>query len=278
MNITFSTPVKLADSSADSHSCVYVFEQEAPFYGVVSMLCEEKGLLLRSISRLADITYDLPRRTASCLLMDAECLSRGGPQTTSTMRQEMMRLPVILMAKRPSVKEAVEAIRLGAIDYLQVPILASTLSAAIDLALTRATDHHISQQSTSRLLQHFRSLTPREHQVLALVAAGCMNKQVASDLGVSEITVKIHRANVMKKMGAKTLADLVRMAEKLYACSSFAKNDECFSTTTQAYGFLGSEDPTTPNYSSLQFALCQPPSGSVSKAPLPPLSRPLVRA
>jgi FixJ family two-component response regulator len=110
---------------------------------------------------------------------------------------------------------SVRAMKAGAVEFLTKPLREQDLLDAVRIALERDRARRESEKSVSDLRALFNQLTPREHEVLSLVSAGLMNKQVAGELGVSEIMVKVHRGNVMRKMGAKSLADLVIMAQAL---------------------------------------------------------------
>jgi len=109
----------------------------------------------------------------------------------------------------------VKAMKAGAVEFLTKPFRDQDLLDAIQVALERARSRHESEQAVSELRAKFESLTPREKEVMAWVTSGLLNKQVAAEIGVTEITVKVHRGNVTRKMGAKSLADLVRMADML---------------------------------------------------------------
>ncbi len=109
----------------------------------------------------------------------------------------------------------VRAMKAGAVEFLTKPFRDQDLLDAVQIALERDRERRKKDKAVSELRAHFEALTPREQEVISLVTTGLMNKQIAAELGVSEITVKVHRGNIMKKMGARSLADLVRMAETL---------------------------------------------------------------
>jgi FixJ family two-component response regulator len=124
-------------------------------------------------------------------------------------------LPVILISGHGDIPMTVRGMRAGAIDFLPKPFGDEQLLAAVDAALAKDRENRASQAGMVELHTNFDRLTPRERDVLGLVVTGLMNKQIAARLDLSEITVKIHRGNVMRKMEAQSLADLVRMAEQL---------------------------------------------------------------
>lgn len=126
-----------------------------------------------------------------------------------------VRLPAVLMTGHGDIPMTVRAMKAGAVDFLAKPFRDQEMLDAVAAALARDEAQRADSGRIDALRTAFATLSPRERQVMALVASGKMNKQVAGDLNLSEITVKIHRGAAMRKMGAKTLADLVRMAEAL---------------------------------------------------------------
>jgi FixJ family two-component response regulator len=152
---------------------------------------------------------------ASCILLDIRMPGGSGLDFQHRLIELGIRLPVIMMTGHGDILMSVQAMKAGAIDFLPKPFRDQDLLDAISVALNRDLDRLGSEGRILALRQCFRTLSPREKEVMALVTAGKMNKQVAGDLGLSEITVKIHRGSAMRKMGARTLADLVKMSEML---------------------------------------------------------------
>src|SRR5262249_25560345 len=124
-----------------------------------------------------------------------------------------IRLPVVVITGYGDIPMSVRAMKRGAVDFLSKPIHDQDMLDAVIAAIERDRQRRTLDHEVSQIRQRFGTLSPREQQVMLLVTAGKMNKQVAADLGISEITVKIHRGAAMRKMGVRTLADLVRMAE-----------------------------------------------------------------
>jgi FixJ family two-component response regulator len=126
-----------------------------------------------------------------------------------------IQIPIIFMTGHGDIPMSVRAMKAGAVEFLTKPFRDQELLEAVQLALKQDAERREGEIAHSRLKADFETLTPREKEVMALVTAGLMNKQVASELNVSEITAKVHRGNATKKMGARSLADLVRMADIL---------------------------------------------------------------
>ena len=151
----------------------------------------------------------------SCLVLDVNLPGLNGLDLQRRIAGERADMPIIFITGYGDVPRTVQAMKAGAVEFLTKPFDDDVLLRAIDSAIERsrtALDH---EQGLRSLRQAHASLTPREHEVMAMVVAGRLNKQIAADLGISEITVKAHRGKAMRKMKARSLADLVKMAAKL---------------------------------------------------------------
>jgi FixJ family two-component response regulator len=171
------------------------------------------GIESQTYSDLNAMLENLDAARAGCVVIDADCLARSGLELSGIALSA--RCPIVVTAHRADVATAVRALKSGAIDFVEKPLGKQDIVAVISAAIEA---DRFQRAATSRLAavrERFATLSRRERQVMALVTAGRLNKQVGGDLGLSEITVKAHRGAAMRKMGARSLADLVRMADAI---------------------------------------------------------------
>jgi FixJ family two-component response regulator len=187
-----------------------------------SDLREALGSLLRSIG----LNVELFRTTAEllaanrvechgCLVLDVRLPGVSGLDFQAQLARAGINMPIIFMTGHGDVPMTVRAMKAGAVDFLTKPFRDQDMLDAVTAALERDRARRETEKEASGVRQLYAALTPREKEVMGFVTKGLMNKQIAGELGLSEITVKIHRGNVMRKMAARSLADLVRMAESL---------------------------------------------------------------
>jgi FixJ family two-component response regulator len=151
----------------------------------------------------------------SCLVLDIRLPGQSGLDFQSELAKSDIHIPIIFMTGHGDIPMTVQAMKAGAIDFLAKPFRDQEMLDAVAKAVERDRKRREDEKAIAGLKARYESLTPREQELLTLVTSGLMNKQIAAEIGIAEITVKIHRGHIMRKMGARSLADLVRMTETL---------------------------------------------------------------
>jgi FixJ family two-component response regulator len=194
---------------------VHIVDDDESLREVLASLLRSVGLQTRTYPSVSGFLNTKLADAPGCLVLDVRMPGSSGLDLQGQLVGLGIHLPVILMTGYGDIPMTVRGMKAGAVDFLTKPFRDQDMLDAVATAISRDEARRATVAADAALRQRFTTLSPRERQVMQLVATGLMNKQVAGDLGLSEITVKIHRSAAMRKMGARTLADLVRMAEAL---------------------------------------------------------------
>jgi FixJ family two-component response regulator len=199
----------------ESQPVVLIVDDDASVRKSLSNLFRSVGLQVEVFGSAQELLRSKLPDAASCLVLDIRLPGVSGLDFQAELAQADIRIPIIFMTGHGDIPMTVKAMKAGAVDFLTKPFRDQDMLDAVAMAIERDRKRRESGKVVSDLQTLFESLSPREREVMALVSSGLMNKQVAAEMNLAEITVKIHRSHVMKKMGARSLADLVRMAEVL---------------------------------------------------------------
>jgi FixJ family two-component response regulator len=195
---------------------------------IVFIIDDDEGLreslaaLFRSVGLQAKLFASAPEflqaklpETPSCLVLDVRLPGLSGLEFQADLAKANIQIPIVFMTGHGDIPMTVRAMKAGAVEFLTKPFRDQDMLDAVQLAIERDHGRRKDESANRRLKASFDTLTSRERQIMSLVVAGLMNKQIAGEVGLTEVTVKLHRGNVMRKMGAKSVAELVRMADLL---------------------------------------------------------------
>jgi FixJ family two-component response regulator len=194
---------------------VFVVDDDPSLRKALASLFRSVGLQVEVFGSAPEFLQSKLPDVPSCLVLDIRLPGPSGLDFQAELAKGNIHIPIIFVTGHGDIPMTVRAMKAGAIDFLSKPFRDQDMLDAVATAIERDRRRRKDERIISDLRAHFDSLTPREQEVMGLVAAGLMNKQIAAEIDLAEITVKIHRGHIMKKMGARSLADLVRMAEML---------------------------------------------------------------
>lgn len=194
---------------------VYLLDDEPEMRKALTRLLRAQGLAVRSFASARELLAQAPPRGPACLVLDVAMPEMDGLQVQERLRERGVDLPIVFLSGRGNIPMSVRALKAGAEDFLTKPVDGADLLRAIRAALQHGADRRAKSDDLADLRERLALLTPREREVLGHVIAGKLNKQIAAALGTGEQNVKVHRGRLMRKLGLKSVADLVRAAERL---------------------------------------------------------------
>ncbi len=215
--MSLTSDQRLASSASGAQRpVVYILDDDEPMRLALGSLFRSIGLQVE-LFESSQAFLAFPKSEApSCLVLDVRLRGESGLAFQDELAKSGLHMPIIFMTGHGDIAMTVKAMKAGAVDFLAKPFREQDMLDAVSNALARDNDRLASDRSTAALRASYSSLTPREREVMGFVVTGMLNKQIASAMNLSEITVKIHRGQVMRKMCARSVADLVRKAEALH--------------------------------------------------------------
>jgi RNA polymerase sigma factor (sigma-70 family) len=203
------------DGGSTGMNCVFVVDDEPSMRASLSSLFRSVNLRVELFASAQEFLNHKRGDSPSCLVLDIRLPGVSGLDFQAQLQKAGIRIPIVFMTGHGDIPMSVRAMKAGAIDFLAKPFRDQDMLDAVAAALRRDEAAREAERSTRELRHSFEQLTAREQEVMKLVTSGLLNKQIASKLGLSEITIKIHRSRAMKKMKAGSLPELVRMSESL---------------------------------------------------------------
>jgi FixJ family two-component response regulator len=198
----------------DAAATVYLVDDDPDLLKALQRLLQSAGLQVAAFASAQEFLQDHDLLGPGCLVLDLAMPGLNGLQLQRELEQRASLLPIVFLTGRGDIAATVQAMKHGATDFLTKPVDDAELLAAIQVALATDRQRRCAQVERDRIAECLVGLTERERQVLELVVGGRLNKQIAADLGTVEKTIKFHRGNLMRKLGVRSIADLVKLAER----------------------------------------------------------------
>ena len=195
----------------NNDAIVYVVDDDESVRIALQRLVRSSGLTVEVFSSADEFLERNPRDAPSCAVLDLAMPGMDGLELQAQIREQSLPMGVVFLTGQGDIPASVRAMKHGAADFLTKPVDADALLAAVDAALLEQTRLRQERLDQARIMERFGLLSPREREVMEFVVKGLLNKQIAAELGISEKTVKAHRANVMHKTGVRSVAELVRL-------------------------------------------------------------------
>jgi FixJ family two-component response regulator len=203
----------------DANPSVSIIDDDPEFCDSVGRLLRSVGLESRQFSSVSDFLKADPVEGPTCLVLDVRLPGRSGLELQRELAASNRELPIIFITAHADIPMTVQAMKGGAIEFLTKPFRDQDLLDAVEAGLARDRARRESDKALGALKERFSALSSREREIMIQVTAGRLNKQIAGDIGIAESTVKVHRTNLMRKMGARSLPELSRMADALKLAS-----------------------------------------------------------
>jgi len=201
--------------ASNEQPIVFVIDDDESMRRGLTNLFQSVGLRVEVFGSARELLRSALPKVASCLVLDVRLPGLSGLDFQTELARANIHIPIIFMTGHGDIPMSVRAMKAGAVDFLAKPFRQQEMLDAVATAIERDRKRREDEEIVSNARALFETLTPRERDVLALVAAGLMNKQIAAEIGIAEVTVKIHRGHIMRKMGTRSLADLIRITEVL---------------------------------------------------------------
>jgi FixJ family two-component response regulator len=210
-----SSPDATSTGEPIKEPIVFIIDDDASMRRALINLFQSVGLEVAAFGSAPEMLQGKLPDVASCLVLDIRLPGLSGLDLQTELAKANIHIPIIFITGHGDIPMTVRAMKGGAVDFLTKPFRDQDLLDAVMTAIERDRKRRELEKTVANLQSLYGTLSPREQEVLVLVATGLMNKQIAAELGLAEITVKIYRGHIMKKMGARSLADLIRMTETL---------------------------------------------------------------